>query len=202
MINFIYKISYWVIFIILVFVAGITALSVLNFPGNFKIYTVQSGSMEPTIKTGSIVIAKPESRYSKGDIITFRTLGAQEATVTHRIVDVKMDVKKNIFFKTKGDANNSADSDLRSIKNVIGKVAFSLPYLGFPINFAKTLPGLLILIVIPVTIIVYSELLNIKNEATRLLRERKAKLSAKEKVEVAIGKEEIKIEKEIKNLFK
>jgi len=55
----------------------------------------------------------------------------------------------------------------------VGKVELSIPFVGYPIAFAKTLPGLIVLIIVPGTIIVYNELLNIKKEIIELLKKKK-----------------------------
>jgi hypothetical protein len=85
----------------------------------------------------------------------------------------------------------------------LGKVVFSIPLLGYAAGFARTRDGLIVLVIIPATLIVYSELMSIKNETVKLLRERKKrKLTPKEKVELELGKEEIKAEKWYHKLFK
>lgn len=152
----------------LIIVVGISAIP---FPHNYKLYTVTSGSMEPTILRGSVVIVKPIKEYKVHDIVTIHTQEPGK-TVTHRIIK-KIEKDKQVTFKTKGDANTSKDSEVLLPQNIIGKVFFSIPIIGYPIAFSKTLPGLIILIVIPATIIIYNELITIKNEALRLIQKRK-----------------------------
>lgn len=200
---------YGLVFIVLIIVAGLVSFSALKFPGNYKLYTVLSGSMEPEIKTGSVVFVKPQPKYLHGDIITFTDPKSPKATVTHRIFSVQ-EATPGAYIITKGDANKTPDTDPRDYKNILGKVYFSIPYVGYPVNYAKTRDGLIFLVIIPITIIIYSELLTIKNEAVKLLKARKTrKLTSFEKVEVEIGEEEIKVEKwyhrllkRIKNIFK
>ncbi len=132
------------------------------------VLVVLSGSMEPAIKTGSIVVIKPEIVYKIGDVVTFQNSDYLKVTVTHRIFSIK-----NGSFVTKGDANKTPDIKEVSEKQILGKVFFVIPLLGYLVNFAKTQQGLIILIIIPSVIIVYNELINIKNEAVRLIRGRK-----------------------------
>jgi hypothetical protein len=123
-------------------------------------------------------------------------------TTTHRIYEVKIEDGKEQYI-TKGDANDAPDSVPTSKDLVLGKTIFSIPLLGYPVSFAKTREGLIILVVIPATIIVYSEAITIKNEAAKLLAERrKRKLTLTEKTELEIGEEEIKIERWYKKLWK
>ncbi|MCD5396329.1 MAG: signal peptidase I [Candidatus Pacebacteria bacterium] len=83
-------------------------VSLLPLPGNYKILVVQSGSMEPSIKTGSVVVVKPASDYKVGDVITFGPFSKTKPPTAHRIYQIK---EKNgqIVYITKGDANNSPD---------------------------------------------------------------------------------------------
>ncbi len=118
--------------------------------------------MEPTILKGSVVIAKPVKEYKVKDIVTIRTQ-EQKKTVTHRIIK-KIEENNQVMFETKGDANTYKDGDVLLPQNIIGKVLFSIPLVGYPIAFSRTLPGLIILIIIPATVIIYSELIVIKNE--------------------------------------
>ena len=123
--------------------------------------------MNPTIKVGSIVFVKPLKDYVVKDIVTFRTDKPKE-TVTHRVV-AENTIGQQKLFITRGDVNKNNDSEKLLPQNIIGKVFFSIPFFGYLISYSRTLPGLIIMIVIPATIIVYSELINIKNEAVKLI---------------------------------
>jgi signal peptidase len=162
------NIFYGIVTAILLIIALSVAISYFGFPSGFKLFTVQSGSMEPTIHTGSIIISHHQSTYSVGDIITFAKSDDQ-TSVTHRLVEIKNDQ-----FITKGDANNSPDSGTIDKKSIYGKTIFSIAYLGYPIAFARTQTGLIILIIIPSTIIIYSELVNIKNEIVKVFKAKHA----------------------------
>ncbi len=70
-----------------------------------------------------------------------------------------------MVFATKGDANRSADSDVVTQDRVIGKVILVIPKLGYFINFARSLPGLILLIFIPTFLLLLDELFKLKNNA-------------------------------------
>ncbi len=196
------KLCYGLVFAMLIIVAGLEVISVIDIPGNIKLYTVQSGSMEPTIRTGSIVLVKPERGYTVGDVITSKFINFPNQTFTHRIKSAKI-IEGKIFYETKGDANQAPEPQLTPSENVLGKVMLSFPLLGYPVAFAKTQAGLIFLIVIPATLIIYSELVSIKNETRKLLEARKnRKLSLQEKVELEVGEEEIKLEKWYKRFLR
>lgn len=166
--------------------ACLLVISAFDLPGGIKVYTVQSGSMEPTIKTGSIIISKYEQSYAVGDIITFkpeteRLIKKPKITTTHRVIKIDTKDQKTIY-RTKGDANNTEDSSSVSQDLILGKAVFSIPFLGYPLTFAKTQTGLIVLIVIPATIIIYNELITIKHEIVKLWK-RKEKQSDEKNTE-------------------
>ena len=69
-----------------------------------------------------------------------------------------------MFFQTKGDANNASDTKLVSSSQITGEVIISIPYFGYVINAAKTIPGFIILVVIPTIIYISFEFITIKKE--------------------------------------
>jgi signal peptidase len=77
-----------------------------------------------------------------------------------------------MLFTTKGDANNSADGTEIRQSDIHGKALFSIPFLGYIINFVKKPIGLMVVIVIPIVIIVYDEIQKIIKEITKM-REKK-----------------------------
>lgn len=145
-----------------------------------KSYVVLTGSMEPTIPVGSIIYTLKTPEYKSGDVVAFESGGV---TVTHRINGVKNEagqnvsllvsplegLKKNepIFYQTKGDANKKEDSKLVPQKNVSGQVLTYLPFSGKLIFFLKTIPGFLLLIILPTLIFIGVELWNIKKEIVK-----------------------------------
>ncbi|MFA6518999.1 MAG: signal peptidase I [Candidatus Shapirobacteria bacterium] len=119
-----------------------------------KPYIVQSGSMEPTINTGDIIIVAPQSKYYRNQVITFKD--SEERVVTHRIVGDNQN--SDGPFTTKGDANQTTDEEEITPAKIIGKVVFTLPKLGYVVAYSRTPTGLIILIIVPMTIIAYDEI--------------------------------------------
>ena len=108
-------------------------------------YAVLSGSMEPIYHVGSLIyVQKVDANDLEiGDAITFAM--SEELVATHRIVEI-IDTDEGKAFVTKGDANDANDANPVNYRNVIGKAAFSVPYLGYAITFIKAPPGLFIAI--------------------------------------------------------
>ncbi len=125
----------------------------------FELYLVQSGSMEPAINAGDIVVVKPKSNYHQRQVITFYDQDGR--VVTHRILAVKDQAGQAVFL-TKGDANEAPDSYLVPREKVIGQLILVLPRMGFLVSFAKTRYGALLLVVVPAVIIIYDEFRKLK----------------------------------------
>ena len=96
----------------------------------FCAYVVMSGSMEPTIPTGSIVVVDGRKKERKpGDIITYRR---GSVVVTHRIVK-----KREEGYCTKGDSNEEDDAGIVSEGQIIGNVIMVLPWIGYGIVWLR-----------------------------------------------------------------
>jgi signal peptidase len=115
------------VFDTLIFVVLIVSILLLTFISfspvkSLQLLRVMSGSMEPAIKTGAIVLVKqmPVKQIVKGDIINFETSGT---SVTHRVYEIK-NTGNQLTFVTKGDANNIPDVDPVSSDQIKGKVIF------------------------------------------------------------------------------
>jgi signal peptidase len=160
---------YYVFLTVLVLIAVLLIVSVFSFPGNIKIMAVLSGSMEPKIHTGSIVIVKPAASYKVGDIITFGPKG--ETPTTHRIAEMRLQTGQPVY-KTKGDANNTEDSKEVVGQDIIGKVYLSVPYAGYAINAVKKPAGFMVVIIVPAVIIIYEELKKVWREAANLRKKK------------------------------
>ena len=113
-----------------------------------QVFTVLSGSMEPTYHTGSLIYVKEvdTSDLEMGEVITFML--NEDTVATHRIVEVVPDETDSsvIRFRTKGDANNAEDGSLVHYKNVIGTPIFTIPYLGYVANYIQSTPGMYVAI--------------------------------------------------------
>ncbi len=126
----------------------------------WSVDAVFSGSMEPELKVGGVVVTRPveAEEIKAGDIITFYS-PLNERLTSHRVIAVEE--ASAIYFLTKGDANGDADPLLVPAENVVGKVCLHIPWLGYAAQFVKTSLGLLLTICIPGFIIIVMEARNI-----------------------------------------
>jgi signal peptidase len=157
------KLIYSIFVAFIVLVAVLLIVSAFPITGNYKIMVVQSGSMTPAIKMGSVVMVKPVNDYKIGDVITFGPYNKTKAPTTHRIYDIKVEGSQPVYI-TKGDANNAPDDREITKKDIIGKVLFSIPYLGYAVAFAKKPLGFALIIIVPAAIIILDEVKNIYGE--------------------------------------
>lgn len=110
---------------------------------------VATGSMSPTITRGSLVIAKPVQTNSiaLGDIIIYRSNRASENNVCHRVVSIS--TSSPLIFRTKGDANAFWDQEQVPAQNIIAKVVWQFPVIGFAAIFIHTPVGFIVSVVVP-----------------------------------------------------
>jgi len=157
----------------IIFVSLLIISQKFSFGGN-KLLVVTSGSMQSAIGAGSLVLVTPMreilspigenlKNLEVGDVITFKKNNNPNVLVTHRVNSVT--VKDNqTLVETKGDANNVPDMEKVQTESIVGKVLFAIPFLGFPVAFAKTIPGYLLMIIIPALAIIFSEIWTVKGE--------------------------------------
>src|SRR3989344_3631168 len=162
--SFIKQTPFGISLLLMVLAVGIIAL-ILPINGT-KSLIVRSGSMEPAINTGDLVIVRPAQNYKSGEIIAFKDPVKQSITVTHRIAGVKTQNGK-IFYETKGDANEEADFNLVPAQNVIGKASYGIVGIGKLFAFSKTKAGFLSLAIIPAGFVILLEAVNIIKEVRK-----------------------------------
>ena len=124
-----------------------------------KSLTVMSGSMQPTIGTGDVVVAGQTSPMDVrvGDIVTFRDPWNDERLITHRVREMHVG-DGLVMFVTKGDANTGTERWVVPTDGTIGRVAFHVPKLGYLMVWIRSTIGLLLVIVLPTLVLGASEL--------------------------------------------
>lgn len=146
-------------------VIALLLISSFNIPGvPLDARVVQSGSMEPAIRTGSVVFIVPSELYTEGDVITFRREESSlDAPVTHRIISVQV-VGGEYLYRTKGDNNEIEDTNPVRESEVLGKVRFNIPFIGYALEAARTPWGFAVLIIVPALLIIFEEGKKIRRE--------------------------------------
>ena len=123
------KVIYIICLILVVLILLLNILSITNSSlFGFRLFKVMTGSMEPTISTGSLILVKEEKEYKVKDIVTYKN---DNEYVTHRIVKIENDE-----ITTKGDNNNTEDKAFSKDK-IIGKMIYELKIYGFILYLIK-----------------------------------------------------------------
>ena len=116
-------------------------------------FSIQTQSMEPTIKAGDVVIGKEVdfNTLKEGDIITYwTTVDEQKILNTHRITKVISNGKGSVpSFKTKGDNNQIEDEYTVAAADIVAKYNSKISGLGKAVDFLETQKGFFICIVLP-----------------------------------------------------
>ncbi len=151
---------------------GLLLLSTLfPIPGNFKVKVVKSGSMEPAIRTGGIVVIRPEAVYRVGDVVTFGADTKTQIPTTHRIVNIS-GTGASAVYTTKGDANDAPDPVDTRFADIRGKVVLTVPYAGYILDFARRPIGFFLLVGLPAAAIIVDELRKVVNEIMAIRRKK------------------------------
>lgn len=130
-------------------------------------YVVLSGSMEPAIEVGDVVIVDEvdPATIEEGDVITYVRAG-EETPTTHRVIGVE-EGDGELAFQTMGDANEDPDASPVPAEQVNGKVIFAIPYIGYVVEFANTPYGFAALVAVPFALLVVTELYSFFKGARR-----------------------------------
>lgn len=120
------------------------ALTILLIVGlgmalGFRALIVRSGSMEPTVSTGDVVVTRlvRPSAVSKGDIVTFQDPSRAGELVTHRVVKTRRDGDV-VSFVTRGDANSGQEEWSVDADGTVGAMAFRIPKAGYLLAWLRT----------------------------------------------------------------
>lgn len=111
--------------------AVLMTFSVLSFSGVMKARIVLTGSMEPAISVGDIILTTPTSRLTpkQGDVVAYtakRFDGSPVGVFSHRIIGGDAQTG----FIVQGDANPNPDVQRPLIPDIEGIVVFVIPFLG------------------------------------------------------------------------
>ena len=109
--------------------ASRVAGNALPMPFGIGATVVLSGSMEPELSTGDLLIVVKDSEYELEDVVVYQS---GKSAVVHRIIDIDGE-----SITTKGDANNAPDDPI-TVEHIKGRVLWAIPYAGYAVNIIKT----------------------------------------------------------------
>jgi signal peptidase len=116
-------------------------------------FVILSGSMEPSISPGDVVIVDASRSIDAGDVISFEDGG--EIPTTHRVIGVEAG-----RYLTQGDANEDPDSAAVPPDAVLGEVSLVIPLIGYVILWVNTPLGYVALVLVPIGLLLITELID------------------------------------------
>ena len=117
---------------------------------------VLTDSMYPEIESGDLIICHTaEAKDIKvNDIISFfDPAGNGTSIVTHRVIEI-VEENGEIFFRTRGDYNNTEDKELVPAENLVGVYKTRIAGAGHVAMFMQSTPGLIICVVLPIMFLI------------------------------------------------
>jgi signal peptidase len=132
------------------FALGIIIAIVGPFALGLRSLSVMSGSMEPAIGTGDVIVDRwiAPSQARVGDAVSFNDPSRGNLVLTHRVISVHRR-GPDVDFVTRGDANTGVERWSAPAAGRIGRVAYRVPHAGFVMVFTRTPGGRLLFLVIP-----------------------------------------------------
>jgi signal peptidase len=121
-------------------------------------YTILTGSMEPGMPPGTLVVAKPidASDIAIGNVITYQLNSGEPTVVTHRVVGMGFNGHGERVFRTQGDANNAPDPKPVLPMQVKGERWYAIPYLGYVSNLFSAAQRQTAVVIIAIGLLVYA----------------------------------------------
>lgn len=208
--HFIAKTILYSILMILVFISIIFVLYFVDMqinlkkgirkPPLFEAYIIISPSMVPAINVYDAIVvrrAEPEE-LEIGDVITFLSSDPRYSglTITHRIVGIEKSDTGDLYFRTKGDNNNTEDSSLVKDANINGKVILRIPKIGYIQHILTNAIGWIILIIIPCLGVVIYDIIKIFKSIRNNRLPKKEKMTGKQEINKEIEIFDTKIERD------
>jgi signal peptidase len=147
-------------FLIMIIISAVVLLLTPRLMGA-NLLVVVSQSMEPTIPMGSIVVSYPQvlnEEIKVGDVITFSVadMGGEAVFVTHRVVEAIRN-SADVRYRTQGDGVNEPDLVLVAPNQIVGRMWFNLPLVGYLVSFIRTPLGYLTLVGLPALLFIFHE---------------------------------------------
>ncbi len=150
----------------LLMLAGFSVYLLPHF--GWRVDGLRSGSMEPQLKVGDLVVTRPvaPAAIAVGDIITFHPPPRMaESLLSHRVIGIQEN--SPLSFRTKGDANATSDPFVTPARDVVGRVSSHFPLLGYAVILLKSVAGLMVALVVPGLIIIGACLKSLRDEPVK-----------------------------------
>jgi signal peptidase len=140
------------------FLGGLLVAAAAGYRG----YTVMSGSMEPMIATGDLVVNQPIGPLDArvGDVVTFLDPGGSGRLITHRVQSIEV-TPQLVDVVTKGDANTAVERWSVVREGRLGRVVLDVPRVGYALALLRSRVGQVGLVVVPALLLMFLALMKI-----------------------------------------
>ncbi len=134
--------------------AVMVSLAVIPMFLGFRPFVIMSGSMEPTISTGSVAITRPVSSQDLqvGDVIAFNPHPDSVMPIIHRIIKIE-ERQGTRYYTTRGDANSGDDTEMALPPTGL-QVMGAVPVIGYAVFYAAQPTGTVLLVFVPIVLLV------------------------------------------------
>jgi signal peptidase len=123
-------------FSLVVLTVGLVGIIAFLLTGG-KALIVRSGSMEPAIGVGDLVVTETvePTDVAVGEVVTFSDPTRSGDLVTHRVQKVELQGSR-VAFVTRGDANGGVERWTIDRDGTMGRLLFGIPQLGYVVSWA------------------------------------------------------------------
>ena len=121
--------------------AWLVLLRPQNLGGPAAYVIVAGDSMQPSLRTGDLVVAAKQPTYDVGDVIVYGIPAGKPGAgsqVIHRIIGGDAETG----FITQGDNRDTADPWLPTLNEIVGRPTLSIPAVGRALAFVRSPLGL------------------------------------------------------------
>lgn len=166
--------------------------------GGYCPLIVLTGSMEPVISSGDLIICKQidSDKVKVGDIIAFFDPDSTgTAVLTHRVTEI---IEENgaLSFRTKGDANNTEDRQPVPADDLVGIYKTRIPKAGNAAMFMQTTAGLVVCVIVPLVLLVAYDVIRRRRFEAQNQQDTAALLAELQELKAQKAAEESKISEE------
>lgn len=146
-----------------------------------KMYVIVSGSMEPELYVGDIVIVKDlkdEDKINKDDVISFRQ---GQTIITHRVSEV-VNINGVEKYRTKGDNNNTEDIMIIGRESIEGKVVNKIKSLGKTVLALRNTTLIIVIVLFYYVFLVFDQKKQNRKAIRKIKREEYEEQKKEEKI--------------------
>ncbi|MGV8852214.1 MAG: signal peptidase I [Rhodoglobus sp.] len=163
----------------LVLLIGALAIIIPNITGATPL-TVLTSSMEPGLPPGTLIVVKPieTNGIAMGDVITYQIESGKPGVITHRVTGVTNSSDGDRTFTFKGDNNDVADELPVLPAQVVGKLWYSVPWIGNVSNFVNGDSKSWLVPVLAVALFIYAGFMIMSGVASSVRKRKRARARA------------------------